>query len=351
MNNNILRTGKVKTRMDITQAVEHILRLRMQANIDASKSNQNCVLVNSLNADLDKASSLQEKLSEHYDSLGIKEKQDNVLMMEFIVSASPEFFEKMEPSKIKEWAEHQVKFFKSEFGEQLKIAVLHLDEKTPHLHFMIGTELESVKKYKNQKGEFFKKSWSLNAKRYDPQFLVGLHDRHANWNKKYKLQRGVKGSLRRHKSLKEFYKVVDKALNADYSNKIESVIDSLETTFLSKKVSVQEVRNKFKPVINSLLKQNKALKEKVAVDIKKWATDLSDVQAKLKLEREELKQKREVYADAINRVSVDTKLIQELNTENKYLKNELRKYKPKEVEPINGNQFSPEFPGFKKPKI
>jgi len=155
MNNNILRTGKVKTRMDITQAVEHILRLRMQANIDASKSNQNCVLVNSLNADLDKASSLQEKLSEHYDSLGIKEKQDNVLMMEFIVSASPEFFEKMEPSKIKEWAEHQVKFFKSEFGEQLKIAVLHLDEKTPHLHFMIGTELESVKKYKNQKGRVF----------------------------------------------------------------------------------------------------------------------------------------------------------------------------------------------------
>lgn len=332
MNNNILRTAKIKSRGKITEAAEHNLRLRTQHNIDRSKSNQNLVLVNSLNVDLKKASSLQEKLSEHYNSLEIKEKKDNVLMMEFMVSASPEFFEKMEPSKIKEWAEHQVEFFKKEFGDQVKIAVLHLDEKTPHLHFMIGTELESVKRYKNQKGEFFKKSWSLNAKRYDPQFLIELHDRHAIWNKKYKLQRGVKGSMRKNKSLKEFYKVVNDALNADYSKKIESVIDSLETSFLSKKVSIEEIREKFKPVINSLLKQNKVLKEKFAVDFKKWASDLTEVQSKLKLEREELKQKREVYADAINRFSVDTKLIQELTTENKYLKNELNKYKQMKVD-------------------
>jgi len=328
MNNNILRTEKIKTRKQITHSAEHNFRLRIQPNIDGSRSKLNCVFVNSLDVDLKKSSSLQEKLSEFYDSLGIKEKSDNVLMMEFVVSASPDFFENLEPAKIKEWAEHQVEFFKSEFGEQLKIAILHLDEKTPHLHFMIGTELHSVKKYKNQKGEFFKKSWSLNASRYDPEYLVALHDRHAVWNKKYKLHRGVKGSMRKHKPLKEFYKIVDKALSSDFSKQIETVIESLETSLLSNKVSLEEIREKFKPMINGVLKSNKALREKFAVDIKKWAYDLSELKMKLDIEKENLSQRREVYAEAINRFSVDAKLIKELTTENMYLRSELGKYKP-----------------------
>ncbi len=322
MNNNILRTEKVKSRSQITQAAEHNFRLRDQNNIDSNRSHLNKIFVNTLNVDTKKSSDLQEKLTSFYQSLDIKEKKDNVLMMEFVVSASPEFFEKKSAKQIDEWAAHQVEFFKKEFGEQLKIAILHLDEKTPHLHFMIGTEIKSVKKYRNQKGEFFKETWSLNAKRYDPDFLSALHTRHADWNKKFGLKRGVKGSMRKHKSLKEFYAMVDKALNSDYAKQIEKSIESLETSFFSNKVSIEEVREKFKPILNNVLKQNKALREKYALDIKQWAEDLSKRDAELKEKEEVLKQRNEVYADAINRAIVDAQLIQEQQNIIKKLKEE-----------------------------
>lgn len=333
MINNILRTEKVKSRSQITQAAEHNFRLRMQTNIDPSRSHLNKILWNSLDVDTEKASDLQIKLSEFYSKLGIKEKSNNVLMMEFVVSASPEFFSGKKNSEIEEWAKHQVEFFKKEFGEQLKIAVLHLDEKTPHLHFMIGTEIKSVKKYKNQKGEFFKETWSLKADRYNPEFLVSLHDRHALWNKKYKLERGVRGSMRKHKSLKEFYEMVDRALGADYEKEINEIIDGFETGYLlnKDKVSVKEVKDKFKPVVNNLLKQTKVIREKYKFDAKELQEYLISMKNKLLEEREELTERREVYRVAINKLISDEKLIEELQSENLHLKKELEKYKP-EVE-------------------
>jgi hypothetical protein len=329
MHNNILRTEKVKSRGQITQAAEHNFRLREQANIDPAKSYLNKILVNSLDIDTSKASDLQEKLSVFYEGLGVKERSDNVLMMEFIVSASPEFFEGKTPKAVEAWAKHQVDFFEKKFPGQVKIAVLHLDEKTPHLHFMVGTEFESVKKYKNQKGEFFKKSWSLNAKRYDRQFLIDLHTEHAKHNEKFGLRRGVKGSMRKHTSLKEFYKIVDKALNADYGKQIEKSIQSLETGLLSGKVSIDEVREKFAPTVNGILKQNKVLKEKFALDVKKWAEELSKREAELDEALKDAHSRKALYVEAINEKRHDTNLLAEMKMENEDLQKENARLKLK----------------------
>lgn len=335
---NILRTEKVKSRAQITNMVEHNLRLRGQNNIDSSKSHLNIVLTNSLSASTESATDFQEKLSKYYEKLKIKEKTNNVLLMEFVVSASPEFFEKMSPADIKKWADHQVDFFKNEFGEQLKLSVLHLDEKTPHIHFCVSTEMKSIKKYKNQKGEFHKETWSLNADRYNPQFLTDLHTRHYEWNKKFKLKRGVKNSKREHKSLKEFYSMVDKALSTDYQKTITSTIENLQKSFFGNKVSIDELKDKFAPMINSLLKQNKTLKQKYSFDLKNWGKKLSDLQNKLDEEKEELEAERKelqnirsVYAEAINTKNVDAKTIESLEEEVKALTKLVEKYKPADV--------------------
>jgi hypothetical protein len=341
MHNNILRTEKVKSRGQITQAAEHNFRLREQANIDPAKSYLNKILVNSLDIDTSRASDLQEKLSVFYEGLGVKERSDNVLMMEFIVSASPEFFEGKTPKAVEAWAKHQVDFFEKKFPGQVKIAVLHLDEKTPHLHFMVGTEFESVKKYKNQKGEFFKKSWSLNAKRYDRQFLIDLHTEHAKHNEKFGLRRGVKGSMRKHTSLKEFYKIVDKALNADYGKQIEKSIQSLETGLLSGKVSIDEVREKFAPTVNGILKQNKVLKEKFALDVKKWAEELSKREAELDEALKDAHSRKALYVEAINEKRHDTNLLAEMKVEIDDLQKENArlklKYEPEQKAKNNQN--------------
>ena len=59
---SIIRINKIKSRGHATQALEHNLRLRQQANIDEGRSKLNKCLFDGLNVDNSKASSFQEKL-------------------------------------------------------------------------------------------------------------------------------------------------------------------------------------------------------------------------------------------------------------------------------------------------
>lgn len=214
---SILRTVKIKDRQKISKVSEHNFRLRSQANIDADRTEENVILVNKLNVNTKEISSLQEKISDHYSSLGIKERSDNVLMMEFVASASPEFFEGKSKEEVKKWADHQVNYFEKQFGQNLQMGVLHLDEKTPHIHFMVSTEHETVKTYKNRHGTTEKKTWSLNAKRFNPQFLTDMQSSYAMHNDIFGLKRGQK-SKKEHVKLKDYYasiKKMDQELKAN----------------------------------------------------------------------------------------------------------------------------------------
>lgn len=247
----ILRMKKVKDMQKILAAIEHNMRLRHQANIDATQSHKNQILVNTLNADLTNRTDFYHKLENFYDDQGVKKRADNVLLNEFVVSASPEFFKEKTDAEIQEWTDHQVDFFKKEFGENLKMGVLHLDESTPHIHFMVSTEQTSVKKYKNQKGEFFKTTTALNAKRWGPQFLIELHDRHALHNNKFGLKRGQKKSDKIHKTVKEFYAELAKKeaeldiqmAEAVKSKKFKDAFPTLKQTILNSYEAIKDLLN------------------------------------------------------------------------------------------------------------
>ena len=51
----------------------------------------------------------------------------------------------------------QVDFARKEFGKNLKLAVLHQDETTPHIHLVISTDITKVQKFKNRYGTCEKK--------------------------------------------------------------------------------------------------------------------------------------------------------------------------------------------------
>lgn len=219
---NIMRTEKLKDRKKISSAAAHNFRLRHQGNIDPSKTPLNQVMVNTLNADLQNIEGLQKAFMEHYKAIGAKINQDSVLAQEFIISASPKFFKGMKPKDVEQWAKHQVEFMKKEFGDNLKVAVLHLDEDTPHLHFMLTSEEKSLKAYKNRYGECFKETIGLNANRWDPKFLIGLHDRHYEHNKHYGLKRGEPGSKKKHKPVKDYYREL-RALQARMEGRVSQL--------------------------------------------------------------------------------------------------------------------------------
>ena len=108
-----------------------------------------------------------------------------MLAQEFVVSASPEFFEGLTPDQVGLWADHQLKFMKNEFGDNLQIAVLHLDEKTPHLHFLLSCEEKSLKSYKNQKGSFSERNivstQSVGGLIFSETFILGTPSIIKNW--------------------------------------------------------------------------------------------------------------------------------------------------------------------------
>ena len=66
---------------------------------------------------------------------------------------------------------------------------------------------------------------SLNAKRFNRQYLIDLQTRYAKHNEKFGLRRGVKNSEANHQDLKQHRYDVAEAQNADYTKEINSFID------------------------------------------------------------------------------------------------------------------------------
>ncbi len=63
-------------------------------------------------------------------------RSDSVRVVEALITASPQFFRKKKPSEIKEFFETALDFMKQYQDPKTYIsAVVHMDEKTPHMHF------------------------------------------------------------------------------------------------------------------------------------------------------------------------------------------------------------------------
>ena len=90
---NSLRVGKIKTRDKMNKTAAHNFRLHSQPNIDASQTPNNRVLLNTLKMDLTQRQGFAKAFLGHYTAKGVKEKEDNVLAVEMVITASPEMFE------------------------------------------------------------------------------------------------------------------------------------------------------------------------------------------------------------------------------------------------------------------
>lgn len=66
---------------------------------------------------------------------GCKARKDSVTLVETLITASPEFFEGRNPREVKEFFDHALTFIKAkQVPESILSAVVHMDEKTPHMH-------------------------------------------------------------------------------------------------------------------------------------------------------------------------------------------------------------------------
>ncbi len=66
---------------------------------------------------------------------GCRTRTDSVRVVETLITASPEFFKGKKKAQIREYFEHALKFIlKHVPKERIISAVIHVDEKTPHMH-------------------------------------------------------------------------------------------------------------------------------------------------------------------------------------------------------------------------
>ena len=111
---------------------------------------------------------------------GCKARKDSVRMVETLITASPEFFDKKSRKEIREFFSYAVEFMKSKQNPATFIsAVVHVDEKTPHMHLcfvpitpdgrLSAKEIVGNKKRLTQWQDEF---WSYMVKKY-PDFERG----------------------------------------------------------------------------------------------------------------------------------------------------------------------------------
>lgn len=350
----ILRTKRIKDNNKFAQMCSHNLRddKNPEENIDKSKSNQNFILIDEFDLQNVKefGGSYSQKIDDYYNKLGVKQRKNSVKCLEFVLTASPEFFQKATPKEKENWVKHQINFARKEFGKNLKLAVLHKDELTPHLHLMVSVEETKTVKFKNRYGEGEKTAVSLNARRFNRSYLIDLHTRYADHNKHFGLVRGVMGSKATHTDLKSFRSDVKEALESDYTKQINKEIDKQfedkNLLGLPKKFTAEEIKEKLTPFINKIAKKQKSLKTKV----KNTGSAISgDVEA-LRQEKNNLADLKKDYFDGANNHQANKKRIAELEQELKRLKPVENTKKP-EVQPEKTNTVNSEITNIKKIKF
>ena len=66
---------------------------------------------------------------------GCRARKDSVRVVETLITASPEFFQGKKPREVKEFFEYALEFIRQkQSSETIISAVVHMDEKTPHMH-------------------------------------------------------------------------------------------------------------------------------------------------------------------------------------------------------------------------
>lgn len=158
-------------------------------NANPELSDQNEVLIGAGDAKKDYA--------KYKELLPEKNRKNAVYGIEVMMTASPELFEDMPKSKQDIYFKKSLEFAQDTFGkENIISAMVHRDERTPHLHVVL-IPLKDDK---------------LNAKHYlggSKYRMSELQDQYFERVKGFDLERGTKGSKATHERVGEFYKHLD----------------------------------------------------------------------------------------------------------------------------------------------
>ena len=230
------------------------------------------------------------------------DRSKNVVADELLFTATSDFFKNMNRDDIKKWADTCMGFVYNDLGytkDQVLHSVVHMDEKTPHIHCVV---VPLIRKYdKRAKRE----KYTISKKAYikDKIHLSELQDKYHKrlTDKGFDLERGIKNSDNEHISIKE-YKKITRKLNQKLNirnEKLENAISDLD---------------------NKMKTNKETLFDKDYVKIKK---DTFDSMNKVIFESKKIMEIQPILKKVYSEVDSYTKSYQYLQKENNNIKAEI----------------------------
>lgn len=193
----------------------HIERTVHPKNADRTRTHLNRELVQFPEGVRNRTQAIAHRIK----TAGIRRKvsANQVKAIRILLTGSNKDMKQMEAEgRIEDWCNDSLKWIRETYGEQnLVSAVLHMDEKTPHIHATVipivtGERRKAGQEEQNGKKKYRKKN--PQDVRLCADDVMARHrlkhyqDTYAQAMNKYGLQRGVDGSLAKHISTMQYYK-------------------------------------------------------------------------------------------------------------------------------------------------
>lgn len=189
----IMRCKKLKSLGSVAASLQHCYRERETPNADASRTPQN---------DHYGASSTSSAMGALKALLPEKRRKDAVLAIEYIMTASPEWWESASKQQQDDFFERSRKWLADKFGAQnVIVSTIHRDETSPHLSAYVVPLKEG--------GRLAAKDFigGRNALRQD-------QTTYAAAVRSLGLERGIEGSKAKHTTIQQYYARVSEPLPA-----------------------------------------------------------------------------------------------------------------------------------------
>ena len=241
----------------------------------------------------------------------------NVVADELMFTATHTFFKNMSKEDIKKWADTCMEFVYNDLGykkEQILHAIIHMDEKSPHVHCVVVPLVKKLDKRTNTE------RYTISKKQYikDKIHLSELQDLYHKrlTDKGYDLERGIKGSDTEHLKIKD-YKRITQRLNKEITIKNERLNNAIET-------------------FEDNMKTNKeVLFDKEYVKIKK---DTFDSMNQVIIETKNIVEMQPKLQNALNQVESYTRSYKSIEKENQNIQKELKSLKTRNHNLIEENK-------------
>lgn len=175
----------------VAASMQHCYRERETQNADQKRTPDNQHLV---------AKNTDEAMGKLRDLLPEKRRKDAVLAVEYVISASPEWFAKSTPEQEKAFFQQSLQWLADKYGaDRIVTASIHRDETTPHLSAFVVPLTQDKR---------------LSAKEF-----IGSRDKMRADQTTYAacvvdlgLERGIEGSKATHQTIQQHYAAVERGV-------------------------------------------------------------------------------------------------------------------------------------------